>query len=317
MRKSWGMRTHPVVWALRVCWLTLPFTAGDAIGAALDARSTPVTLVVGVIAWATWAAGLIASLVAHPVALTVIRIVVPTAPVAAVAALTVWAPDGATASDSVLGFVGLGVALVATAAAMSGATADEYVDGASYGAERRFALRVPTTFLLGPIPVFWAVLVAGCVGGPMLLAARQWVAGAALAALGAVVALPAVRAFHGLSKRWIVFVPAGATLIDHLSLVDPVLFPTRRIAAFGPALDGTTATDLTQGALGLVVEVGFDSPVEITARTSKAAGEVQLVRAVLVSPSRPGAVVTEAMARGLQGSDAAAASPPPTTSSPS
>lgn len=293
------MRTHPVVWALRVGWLILPFTLGDAISAALDGRSTPVVVVVGTLSWVVWAAVLVASLVAHPMALTVIRVGTPVAPIAAMAALTVWSPNTATLGGSTLGFVGLGAALAATAAALSGATADEFVDGASYGAERRFALRVPSAFLLGPIPIFWLVLVGGCLGGPIALAARQWVVGVVLTLVGLMVAAPAIKAFHALSRRWLVFVPAGATLIDHLGLVDPVLFPAARISNLGPALDGTDATDLTQNALGLVIEIAFDVPVEITARTAKTEGELRLVRAVLVSPTRPGAVVTEAAQRSL------------------
>jgi len=49
-----------------------------------------------------------------------------------------------------------------------------------------------------------------------------------------------------------------------------------------------------------VLEISFDSPVEVTARTSKVEGELQLLKAVLISPTRPGAVVAEADRRGLR-----------------
>lgn len=294
------MRAHPIVWALRVCWLLLPFTTGDAVGLAVEGRSTAVAVAVGVIAWLGWATVLIASIVAHPVSLTVLRILAPVAPLATVAALTVWAPTDPPTSSTILGAIGLAASLVAAAAALSGVVADEYVDAASYGPERRFALRVPIAFVLGPVPVFWIALVGGCLVGPVLLAAGAWIPGALLTLIGAAVAVPAAKAFHGLSRRWLVFVPAGVTLIDHLGLVDPVLFPARQVAAFGPATEGTTATDLTQNALGLVLEIAFDTPVEVMARTSKAEGETQLLRAVLISPVRPGAVVAEADRRGLR-----------------
>jgi len=282
-----------------VCWLVLPFTSGEVIGAALADRSTPVVAVVAALTWLVWAAVLIASLVPHPIALTVLRVLTPTAPIATVGGLAVWAPDPLPRSTLVLGTVGLVASLVATFAATSGVVADDFVDGASYGDERRFALRVPTTFLIGPIPLFWVTLVGGCLGGPILLAAGNWAVGAVVTAVGLATAVPAVKAFHGLSRRWLVFVPAGTTLIDHLGLVDPVLFPATQIAAFGPAVAGTSATDLTQGSTGLVIEVAFDAPVEVMARTSRHEGELQLVRAVLISPVRPGAVVTEATRRGL------------------
>ena len=270
------------------------------MSASLDGRSTAVAVVAAVVAWTIWGLVLVASFVDHPVTLTAVRVATPVGPVAAVAVTTVWAAPDAAASTTALGIAGVVLSLVATACAWSGPLSDEYVDGASYGDERRFALRVPATFLLGPVPVFWLALVGGATAGPLLLAARAWIPGVAVTLLGAVVAVPAVRAFHGLSKRWLVFVPAGITLVDHLVLVDPVLFPARRIAGVGPAPVTTTATDLSQGAWGLVLEIAFDAPVEVAARTSRSDGELQLLDAVLVSPAGPGAVVVEATRRGLQ-----------------
>lgn len=300
MRKSVDMRAPAVVWALRVCWLGLPFTAGDAMGAALDGRSTAVVVVAVVLAWIGWGAGMVASVVPLPVTLTVLRIVAPAAPVVAVAVSTVWAPDAATTFDALLGVLGAALAVIATACALSGATADAYVDGASYGDERRFALRVPVAFMAGPIPVFWSAMIGGVVVGALATAAGVWVLGVGAFVVAAAVARPAVRSFHALSRRWLVFVPAGVTLIDHLSLVDPVLFPARRIARIGPAYDDSTATDYSQAALGLVIEIAFDSPVEVVERTARAEGELRAVSAVLVGPCRPGAVVAEAARRGLR-----------------
>ena len=93
--------------------------------------------------------------------------------------------------------------------------------------------------------------------------------------------------------------------VDELvELLDPTIVASYlgglSVQALGPAVEATTATDLTQQALGLVLEISFDSPVEVTARTSKAEGELQLLKAVLISPTRPGAVVAEADRRGLR-----------------
>lgn len=293
------MRAHPVVWSFRVCWLLLPFTAGEAISAAVDHRSTAVAVATAMLAWTLWAAVLVAALVPHHVTLTIVRVITPVAPLATATALTVGAPAELETSTLVLGAIGLAAAILATAAAWSGALADEYVNAASYGDERRFALRVPVAFKLGPVPAFWAVMMSGLIVGPILLAARSWIAGTVLLAAGLVVANVAIRSFHALSRRWLVFVPAGATLVDHLVLVDPVMFPVRRIARLAPALDGTSARDLTSGASGLILEIAFDAPVEIVARTARAEGETELVGTVLVSPVRPGAVVTEAARRRL------------------
>jgi hypothetical protein len=294
------MRTHPVVWALRACWLVLPFTVGDALGRALDGRSAAVTVVAAGLAWAGWVAVLVASLVPRPGALTTLRLLAPAGALAAIALVFVAAPGGESAGSTASAMVGIVAAIAAAACALTAVTADAYVDGASYGDERRFALRAPVAFLLGPIPVFWLALVGGLTVGPLLLAARQWVVGAIVTAIGLAVARPALTAFAGLASRWLVFVPAGVTLKDHLALIDPVLFPTRQIAGFGPAVAGTDATDLTQNAPGLVLEAVFTTPVEIVARLARAEGEVRLVQAILLCPGRPGAVMAEAQRRGVR-----------------
>ena len=66
---------------------------------------------------------------------------------------------------------------------------------------------------------------AGVAAGPLLLAARQWVLGAVALVVGAVAVWWGVRVLHGLSRRWVVFVPAGMVVHDPLALVDPVLVP--------------------------------------------------------------------------------------------
>src|SRR5690606_29528184 len=152
------------VWALRALWGVLPFTAGDAFGealagsTALDARAVTIGL------WVVWAGVLLALLVPHPITLTAVRLAVPAAPIA-----VGWA---------------LAAAAAATVLALLPTTADAFVDGASYGSERRFALRPPLALWLGPIPVVWALAVAGSLAGPLLLAERQWVAGGLAVALG-------------------------------------------------------------------------------------------------------------------------------------
>lgn len=307
MRKSGGMRAPVVVWLLRVSWTLLPFTLGDGVERALDGRSGAVVAVGATLAWSLWGVGLVASLVAHPRSLTVLRLVAPAAPVIAAALAFAPAADGDSALDGALPLAGVVLALAAVVSALSAGTADHHVDAASYGDERRFALRVPGTFVAGPVPLAWALLAAGVGTGPLLLAARSWIAGVAVVVATAAVASRAVPAFDGLSRRWLVFVPAGVTLVDHVGLVDPVLFRARSIAALGPAVEGTDAVDLTGQALGPALELAFVTPAEIVRRTSRAEGELQLVRAVLVTPGRPGPVLREAARRGIAAGSVAAA----------
>ena len=82
-------RLHP--WIVRAAWAVLPFVSGPAFATALDGRSTPVRIVASVALWSLWGAALAASLVLHPVALTVLRVVAPAGVVAA--AWAAWSTD--------------------------------------------------------------------------------------------------------------------------------------------------------------------------------------------------------------------------------
>ncbi|HKY16420.1 MAG TPA: hypothetical protein VJM33_15950, partial [Microthrixaceae bacterium] len=148
------MRAHPLTWILRLVWLSLPFTVGDAIAAATAGRTDAVRVVASAGAWVVWGVVLVALVVPRPLTLTVIRFAVPTSLVAAVWALLATPDPGTgTAGLDALGIVGLVSAAVATVLAMSAWVADDFVDGASYGDERRFSLRAPGALVVGPIPL--------------------------------------------------------------------------------------------------------------------------------------------------------------------
>ena len=111
-----------------------------------------------------------------------------------------------------------------------------FVQGSAYGDEARFPLRPPGQLVLGPLPVLWVALAAAVAGGPLLLAARQWAVGAVVSAVavGLLVVLP--RRFHLLSRRFLVFVPAGLALHDHLVLAETAMFRWRAVRSFTRAL---------------------------------------------------------------------------------
>ncbi|MEY2421543.1 MAG: hypothetical protein QOI95_1610 [Acidimicrobiaceae bacterium] len=273
-----------MLWALRAGWLAIPLTVGPAIAHGLDSASTPVQVVAAAMAWTAWGAVLVALLVPRTVSLTALRIGAPAA-----LAVSIWAS----------GRGGLGIAeIVALAwtAAISGvvlfvpAIADAFVDGSSYGPERRMTLRVPGPLLLGPVELTWAGTVTAFVAGPLLLAAKLWVVGVLALAVGAVTAWFGVRALHRLSRRWLVFVPAGIVLHDPVVLGEALLFPKGMVRALGPAAPDSTAVDVTGRALGLVLEVQLTQTSKIRS--------VDTDR-LLFSPARPGALLREARKRGL------------------
>lgn len=285
------MAPHQLIpWALRAAWAVLPLTAGPAFADALDGRSGPVQTVASLGLWAVWLVVLVATLVPHPVSLTVVRCAAPGATAAALAA----------ALEGEGGALAVSTTALALGAALLPETGTAFVNGPAYPDERRFLLRAPAPLLVGVLGVVWALAVAPPVAGPLLLAARQWVAGIAVAALGGPLSFVLFRAIHGLSRRWLVFVPAGVVLHDHMALADPVLFRRQVVARLGPAPADTDALDLTQAAPGLGLELALTEEVPLVrSRPGQRLGEATTASRLLFTPTRPGAVLREAEARGL------------------
>jgi hypothetical protein len=278
---------------VRAVWGVQPLVAGPAIGGALAGTSDAVRWVAGTGAWAGWLVALVATLVPSTVSLTVLRVAGPAALAAAVAALV--AGTGPTA-----GVVGVAAGLLAALVALAPETAEVFVDGSSYGEERRLPLRTPTPLLAGPVELAWLAVVSPAAGA-LLLAAGQWVAGALVLAGGVALATLGARALHALARRWVVFVPAGLVLHDRLALAEPTLFRRAAISSLAAAPAGTRALDLTAGAAGLALELCLVEPVPLVPASRRGAGaELVDATAVLFTPSRPGRVVAEARRRRIR-----------------
>jgi hypothetical protein len=283
-------------WVARIAWFALPLTMGPALAGALGDTSTPVQVVSAVLAWTAWGTGVVAVLLPRTVGLTALRVGAPAALAAAL-----WA---AAASGDVGPAEIVAVAWAAAAAAVVlflPVVADAFVDGSSYGPERRFALRLPANLLLGPVELAWVAVSGGLVAGPLLLAARQWLAGAIAVAVGAPLVWLGVRALHQLSRRWLVFVPAGMVVHDPLTLSEPMLFAKRSVRSIGAASPDSegAATDVSGRALGLVLELRLDAPVEIGLAARAEPDRTVETDRLLVTPARPGAVLVEAATRGF------------------
>lgn len=228
-------------------------------------------------------------------ALTVVRIVVP-----ANAAVQLWALAAASSWTDPL-------AIAATAAGLAGAMAvllpaygDAQVDAAGYGDERRFLLRPPGPALVALVAPMWAVAAVGSTAGPLLLADGHVGAGAAASAVGLPAAALAGHALFRLARRWLVFVPNGMVVHDHLATAQPLPLSRRGITAIGPAPAATTATDLTAQAFGMALELRLTEPVTASLVTGRNHSEERSVATILVSPSRPAAVMATASRRGIK-----------------
>jgi hypothetical protein len=282
-----------LVWATRVVWLALAVVGGAAFGEALAEHSRPVQLVGTTGLWIGWAAVAVGLLVPSVRSLTVVRAVVPAGVVVAVLA--------AVRADSVAAAV-VCVALAAVAAALvfSGEFGEHLVQASAYGDERRYLLRPPLGFLV-PAVVSWCVLCACAVVGPLALAAEGWVPGVLLTAAALALGWFLGRRFHRLSRRWLVLVPAGVVVHDHLVLADTAMFPVADVARLTLALADTQAADLTGPATGHAVEITLHGmPTVVLAATRATPGGRALhVGAVLVAPTRPGRALRAAGDRTL------------------
>ncbi|HEY2430327.1 MAG TPA: hypothetical protein VGI06_15410, partial [Acidimicrobiales bacterium] len=244
--------------------------------------------------WVVWAAVLLATLIPHPLGLTALRCATPGLLVATVAA----AAGRATLPAAAVAVAWSSLMLILSLLPRTGLL---FVNGPAYPNERRFPLALPGPLLLGPVEVAWLVVVGLPAAALFLLAHEQWVAGALATALAAAGVRYLGRPLHQLSRRWVVFVPAGLVLHDPMSLRDPVLFRRQVVESVGPAPVGTDALDLTQGALGLALELRLREKVPMTRITSRnRSGEEGASARLLFTPSRPGAVLAEATRRSIR-----------------
>lgn len=299
MSKRTAVRLARTVWTARgaavAAWLAV--AAGSLYADVLASAGAGFRTAVSAGLWVGFAATLAGLLLSGPLALTAARTVVP-----ANLAASLWAL--AVVDDRA--WLGHGVALAAAAlaavAVLHPAFGDAVTDAAGYGAERRFLLRAPGPVLVTLVAPMWLLACAGVAAGPLLLADRRWPAGAAALAVGLPVSALAGRALHRLARRWLVFVPAGLVLHDHLTLSRPVLLTRSEIASVGPAsADAASgaAADLTAAALGLALEIRLARPAELPVTTSRNRSQEQAAEALLVSPSLPARVLAAAADRGL------------------
>jgi len=295
--------THPSLrwlpWLGLIVWLGVALLGGPAVSSALDSRSTSVRVVTIGGTWACWAIAAVAFAVWSTVSLTVIRSLVPLSVVAGVMAWVAGAPAGE--SSLLLAFGA--VATVLTTSAEFGAP---MIQASAYGDETRLALRPPFGFAVVTVATW--MLTAGLVlSGPLLVAAN--VDGSTpLLLLGALLAAAAIaalwifpRRWQLLSRRWLVFVPAGVVVHDRLVLAETAMLRRTEVAGLALALVGTGALDLTGPATGHAVEIDTTTPVTVLLAPARRGDVPRPVDALalLVSPTRPGRALAEADRRRL------------------
>jgi hypothetical protein len=240
-------------WVARGGWIAVAVIGGSAVESAVDGRSRAVAWTAAIGGWSLWAVVALALAIASVRTLTIVRVGVPLAAVATVAA----GIGGATATSLIALGLPTAVTLGAIAAAEFGR---RFVQASAYGDEERFPLRVPVA--VGAAAVLtWCVWAPALIAGPLLVAARQWVAGGVLTVLALAGAVFLGSRWHRLSQRWFVLVPAGVVLHDPVVLADTLPLRTAQVAHLALAPADTQAADLTGPASGYAVEVATTESV--------------------------------------------------------
>lgn len=263
-----------LTWVARAAWAGV-----GVLGWELLDGAPAIAQIAGLLLWVAGVAGLA---VPSVVTLTIARTAVPLA-IPAVAVTWAAGADAVTSAATLL------VAAVATVTVATGEFGLTYVQASAYGHERRFPLRPPAAFLLAA-GLAWLLAAAGLVAGTALMADGNWPVGVPVAAVGAAVAAFAWPRWYRLARRWLVIVPAGLVIHDHLVLSETAMFPRADLAAVGLAPAGTEAADLTGPAPGHLLEVRLHRAhtVILVGGPRRPTGTAIHLTACLVAPTRPG-----------------------------
>lgn len=278
---------------LILCWVSLPFTVGYTVQATVDAHAETRAAPTLVLVWLVYALGTVSSFVPNPLTLTIQRLLAPLPMLAVVVAAVITNPL------SMLWWCIAGAHSAATmVVALSPFVSDSCVNALSYGNEVRFAMRVPLQFAVGPMPSAWilsATLTVTAWWG--WTTDRPWWA-AISTVLGVAAWAITFRGFHHMTRRCVVFVPAGITFIDHLIAAEPFLIRTSE-AQLVDADSIPGALDLAGNPLGQPLGLIAQPPAEVTLRVAKSVAELRQVDALVFNVARAQAFLATAISRGI------------------
>jgi hypothetical protein len=239
-----------------------------------DDASRSVAWVVLSWGWFLWTGVGASLLVPSPISLTIVRTVVPISVVVSV-----------VASQPLAVFCSV-VALIVCA---SPVFVDAMVQGGAYGDETRFALRTPLPYVV-PAIIAWLLYTTSLIGGSLLLAARQYIFGAVLVAIGILLSRTIPRRLHRLARRWLVLVPVGIVVHDHLVLHETIMAHSGKISSVTRTSHVGEAADLTGGVFGdrIAIALVEADKVVLSAITAKALGTTEAlhVKMFCIAPRR-------------------------------
>ena len=284
--KHVGKTTPAVVWASRLSVIATGL-AVPLLNNALRQMSslTGISSTVGI--WLLWSIALLCTLVPSSSALTAIRLALPTIfVIVAAVAITSEFTSGVAAA--------LAISLLSSLFIFSGDIGNSFVQLAAYGDERRYLLRCPPAMLLVQI-LSWLVWLALAIVAINLLASDASILGAAAAIAALLLTIVLPRRFHRFSRRWLVSVPAGLVIHDHVVLAETAMFMNNAVVEIGIDLAPSEAADLSGkcSGVGLLITLKDFDTVVLAATPKTPGGSAIHVKSMRVCPTRPGRAITE------------------------
>jgi hypothetical protein len=272
-----------LVWILRASWVALLFASPWHVAAH---HSTPVNVVLIVGGWTLGAVGLLSSIALTPVGLTAARLATVPQIVLVASQLQRAYGDG---QDT--------IAITAAIIAVAGVTAlissshvtQAMVQASAYGEETRFPLRTPLPYM-APAIVVQLAYTAAIVIGPLLIAARSYVLGAIVTMIAIAASFKVPRRLHLLARRWLVIVPAGVVVHDHLVLGETFMVRRSNFLGAKPTNSPGDEADLTGGVIGrrLVLSLATPDKVVLAPLTTRMLGTTEAlhVTSFAIAPCR-------------------------------
>lgn len=279
-----------MTWTTRLVWIVVG-VAGWSMIEGLDLGGVSAGTV-AVLAGGAWILGVGGLSIPAVLTLTLARVAVPTS-VPALGAIAL-AGDDISPDATVTAVI---AALVATVIVVQPEFGRHYVQASAYGREERYLLRAPPSYLLAAI-VAWLVAVAAGVGAALAFGQGIWWLGAVLTSLMVATTTFSWPRWHRLSRRWLVLLPSGVVVHDHLVLAETLMIPRPDVVGLRLAPADTEAADLTGPAGGHAVELLTRDPVTAirAATPAQPRGSALHLQACLVAPTRPGRALAAAQA---------------------
>jgi hypothetical protein len=251
------------------------------VSGSLDDVDSSTKILTQIALWSLWSILLLCVMVPSSISLTALRLVAPAH--SSVALIIVVAEPSASS------IIVLALSAAMTSFAFMAEIGAYFVQKSAYGDEMRFLLRSPTPMAAVQL-ITWMLWVGSAIVGALALVNRAWIAGGILVTLAVVGVVLLPPRFHRLSRRWLVRVPAGIVVHDHVVLAETAMFSRSAVTAIELTDDLGDDADLAGGGRGPGLRVtlsDFDTVV-LAATSEHPGGRAIHVRSFRVRPSRPG-----------------------------